>query len=158
MGIGRAEAVAIAAASGASTIAARLVEVGFGHRMRPLSTAVAMVAVLAPALALLAAPIDRTLGAWIFILVWSGANGIMTVLRMTLPLSLFGAAAYGTLVGRMSLPQNLAFAAAPAVLALVIAKAGTDGALLVSIAASLVALAAAIVLARAARGADGSPH
>jgi MFS family permease len=158
MGIGRAEAVAIAAASGASTIAARLIEVGFGHRMRPLSTSVAMVAVLAPALALLAAPIDRTLGAWIFILVWSGANGIMTVLRMTLPLSLFGAAAYGTLVGRMSLPQNLAFAAAPAVLAMVIAQAGTNGALAVSIAASLMALAAAIVLARAARGADGSPH
>ena len=152
MGMARAEAVTIAAASGAATIAARLIEVGLGDRLRPLTTTVVSVAVLTPALALLAAPVDLTLAAWIFIVVWSGANGILTVSRMTLPLTLFGAAAYGTLVGRMSLPQNLAFAASPAVFAIVIDHRGTTGALELAIAVSLVALVAAVVLARVGRG------
>lgn len=159
MGIGRTEAVAIAAASGASTIGARLIEVGFGHRLRPLTTTVVAVALLTPSLALLGAPIDRTISAWIFTLVWNGANGILTVLRMTLPLTLFGAAAYGTLVGRMSLPQNLSFAAAPAIFALVIHARGATGALELAIVTSVVALVAAIVLARVERRARRTtPH
>ena len=159
MGLGRAEAVAIASASGAATIAARTIEVGFGHHMRTLTMAVVAVASLTPVLALLVAPIDLTLAAWIFIVVWSGANGILAVLRMTLPLTLFGAEAYGTLVGRMSLPQNLAFAAAPAIFAMVIQARGTTGALELAIAASLVALVAAIVLARVGRQAERpAPH
>jgi hypothetical protein len=94
---------------------------------------------------------DPLTSAWVFILVWSGANGILGVLRVTLPLYLFGAHTYGTLMGRMSLPQNLSFAAAPAIFAVVIARGGPQAALWLAIFASLTALIAAIVLARIAR-------
>lgn len=151
LGVDHASAVSIAAASGAAAIAARGLEVGLGHRMHPLTTTGLAIAVLAPMLALLGSPMNPLTSAWVFILVWSGANGILGVLRVTLPLYLFGAAEYGTLMGRMSLPQNLSFAAAPAIFAVVIARGGPQAALWLAIVASLTALVAAIVLARIAR-------
>ncbi len=151
LGLDHGTAVTVAAASGVAALAARVLEVVFGHRLHPLTTTGLAITVLTPMLALLGSPLDPLTSAWIFIVVWSGANGILAVLRMTLPLSLFGAAAYGTLVGRMSLPQNLAFAAAPAVFAVVIERGGPTAALWLAIGASLTALIAAVALARIAR-------
>lgn len=151
LGLDHHSAVTVAAASGAATIGARTLEVVFGHRLHPLTTTGLAILILTPMLALLGSPLDPLTSAWIFIVVWSGANGILAVLRMTLPLSLFGAAAYGTLVGRMSLPQNLAFASAPAIFAVVIERGGPSAALWLAIAASLTALIAAVALARIAR-------
>jgi len=150
LGLDHTSAVEVAAASGAAAIAARMIEVLLGQRIHPITTTGLSIAVLAPMLALLGSPLDPLVSAWIFILVWSGANGILAVLRVTLPLYLFGAAAYGSLMGRMSLPQNLAFAAAPAIFAVVIGRMGPQAALWLAIAASLVALVAAAVLARIA--------
>ena len=159
LGLDHGTAVTVAAASGAATIGARTLEVAFGHRLHPLTTTGLAITVLTPMLALLGSPLDPLTSAWIFIVVWSGANGILAVLRMTLPLSLFGANAYGTLVGRMSLPQNLAFSAAPAVFAVVIDRGGPTAALWLAIAASLTALVAAVVLARIARPPEvAAPH
>ncbi len=151
LGLDHGTAVSVAAASGAAAIAARALEVSVGQRLHPLTTTGLAIAVLAPMLAVLGSPLDPVTAAWIFILVWSGANGILGVLRVTLPLYLFGASAYGTLMGKMSLPQNLAFAAAPSVFAVVIGGAGPQAALWLAIAASLTALVAAVVLARIAR-------
>jgi predicted MFS family arabinose efflux permease len=159
LGLDHGTAVTVAAVSGAAALAARVLEVVFGHRLHPLTTTGLAITMLTPMLALLCSPLDPLTSAWIFIVVWSGANGILAVLRMTLPLSLFGAAAYGTLVGRMSLPQNLAFAAAPAVFAVVIDRGGPTAALWLAIGASLTALIAAVVLARIARPARTTrPH
>jgi len=151
LGLDHATAVNVAAASGAAALAARLIELVVGRRVSPVTTTGLSIAILAPMLALLGSPLDAVTSAWIFILVWSGANGILAVLRVTLPLHLFGAAAYGSLMGKMSLPQNLVFAAAPAIFALVIGHAGPQAALWMAIAASLGALVAAVVLARIAR-------
>lgn len=156
LGLDHATAVSVAAASGAAAIAARGLEVGLGHRLHPLTTTGLAIAVLAPMLALLGSRMDPLTSAWIFILVWSGANGILGVLRVTLPLYLFGAHTYGTLMGRMSLPQNLSFAAAPAIFAVVIETSGPQGALWMAILASLTALVAAIVLARIAQPPRGA--
>ncbi len=158
LGLDHATAVTVAAASGAATIGARTLEVIFGHRLHPLTTTGLAIMVLSPMLALLGSPLDPLMSAWIFIVVWSGANGILAVLRMTLPLSLFGAAAYGTLVGRMSLPQNLVFAASPAIFAVTMDRSGPMAALWLAIVASLTALVAAVILQRIARPARNRPH
>lgn len=151
LGLDHTSAVEVAAASGAAAIAARMIEVLVGQRIHPITTTGLSIAILAPMLALLGSPVDPLISAWIFILVWSGANGILAILRVTLPLYLFGAAAYGSLMGRMSLPQNLAFAVAPAIFAMVIGRMGPQAALWLAIVASLMALVAAAVLARIAR-------
>lgn len=156
MGIDRAAAVTIAAASGAATIAARAVEVALGSRVRLLSITGFSVAVMAPALALVWLPVDRLITAWVFIVVWSGACGILSVMRATLPLAVFGAAEYGVLMGRMSLPQNLSFAAAPAIFAVVIDHFGADGAFALAVAASLVSHVAVVVLTRTVRGSQAA--
>lgn len=150
-GLGHGDAVRIAAASGAATLVARSLELAAGRRVDPITMTGLCIAVLAPMLALLGSPLDVLTSAWIFIVVWSGANGILAVLRVTLPLHLFGATAYGSLMGRMSLPQNLVFAASPAIFSAVIDNGGVTAALWLAIAASLSALAAALVLARIAR-------
>ncbi len=150
LGLDDATAVTVAAASGAATIAARAIEVTLGQRLHPLTTTGLSIAVLSPMLALLGSPLDPLIAAWIFIVVWSGANGILSVLRNTLPLTLFGAEAYGALMGRMSLPQNLVFAASPAVFALAMERGGPTLALWLAIGASLTALVAAVVLQRIA--------
>ncbi|MCE1236072.1 MAG: MFS transporter [Hyphomicrobiales bacterium] len=150
-GLGHDAAVRIAAASGAATLVARSLELAVGRRVDPITMTGLCIAVLAPMLALLGSPLDVLTSAWIFIVVWSGANGILAVLRVTLPLHLFGATAYGSLMGRMSLPQNLVFAASPAIFSTVIDHAGVTAALWLAIMASLSALAAALVLARIAR-------
>lgn len=154
-GLTHGDAVRIAAASGAATIAARSLEIVAGRRIDPITMTGLCIAVLAPMLALLGSPLDVLTSAWIFILVWSGANGILSVLRVTLPLHLFGATAYGSLMGRMSLPQNLVFAASPAVFSTVIDHGGTTAALWLAIAASLSALTAALALARIAGATSG---
>ena len=151
LGLDAATAVTVAAASGAATIAARALEVTAGQRLHPLTTTGLSIAVLAPMLALLGSPLDPAIAAWVFIVVWSGANGILSVLRNTLPLTLFGAEAYGALMGRMSLPQNLVFAASPAIFATAMDRGGPTVALWLAIVASLTALVAAAVLRRIAR-------
>ena len=146
LGLDDTTAVTVAAASGAATIAARALEVTFGQRLHPLTTTGLSIAVLSPMLALLGSPLDPLIAAWIFIVVWSGANGILSVLRNTLPLTLFGAEAYGALMGRMSLPQNLVFAASPAIFALAMEHGGPMLALWLAVGASLTALVAAVGL------------
>ena len=76
------------------------------------------------------------------------ANGLKAVLRATLPLALFGRAQFGTVMGRLALPQGIVSAAAPPVLAAVMANFGAEGVLAICFAIAMVALAATIALAR----------
>ena len=48
-----------------------------------------------------------------FALMFGGANGLITITRGALPLALFGASAYGRLMGRLAGPFLLVQAAAP---------------------------------------------
>jgi predicted MFS family arabinose efflux permease len=147
-GIGQAEAVAIAALSGPATLLARLVDATIGERLPVERTALAglvlgplscFVLVLAPGLPLAAAA---------FVLCFSAAMGVISVARATLPLALFGRSGFGSLLGRLAVPQNLAFAAAPLLFAAMIEQFGRDLALVASAAIQVVALLAMLVLVR----------
>ena len=76
------------------------------------------------------------------------ANGLKAVLRATLPLAIFGRAQFGTVMGRLALPQGIVSAAAPPVLAAVMANFGAEGVLALCTAIAAVALAATVALAR----------
>jgi len=54
----------------------------------------------------------------------------MSVARLTLPLTLLGRAGYGALMGKLALPQNLVFAAAPFPLAVAFRQGFVGGLLL----------------------------
>ncbi len=147
-GIGAAEAVAIAALSGPATLLARLVDATLGERLPVERTALAGL-VLGPLACLMLVVLPGTpLAASGFVLCFSAAMGVISVARATLPLALFGRQAYGTLMGRLTVPQNLAFAAAPLLFAAMIEHLGRDQALVAAAAIQGLAVLAMLTLLR----------
>jgi hypothetical protein len=104
-------AVAAAALVGPAQVAGRLLEYALLARMPALRSArlAALAHPLAAALLLLAgAPV-----AWLFALLHGAGNGILTIAKGTLPLVLFGPAAYGARQGWLMMPARVAQAFAP---------------------------------------------
>ncbi|AMJ60907.1 MFS transporter [Bosea sp. PAMC 26642] len=147
-GLGQAEAVGIAALGGPATLLARLVDATIGERVPVERTALAGL-VLGPlsCFLLVLAP-GSPLSAAAFVLCFSAAMGVISVARATLPLALFGRAGFGAMLGRLTVPQNLAFAAAPLLFAFMIERFGRDLALVGSAAIQVLALLAMLALVR----------
>jgi hypothetical protein len=147
MGLATAVAVAVAALNGPATIAARLLEVAFSKRLQVFATALAATALLPLSFVALSTTGAPAASAIAFVVLWCGANGVMSIVRNTLPLVLFGRGGYGAMMGRLTLPQNLVFAASPTVFALVLQSAGLQGAVAMAVAALITAFLALAVLA-----------
>jgi hypothetical protein len=77
---------------------------------------------------------------------YAAGIGLESIARGTLPLALFGAVGYATLMGRLAMPSLLAQAAAPWVGAMLLERIGTHGtlAILANVAVLNVALASAL--------------
>lgn len=146
MGLDRAAAVTIASLSGPASIAARGFELTAARRVGPLAMTLASMILIAPAVAFVLAPIPIGWGTVAYVVLWSGTNGILAVLRSTLPLSLLGARDFGSLTGSMMLPQNLVFAAAPTAFAVILDLFGTTGGLVTALVTGLLAFAVALPL------------
>lgn len=123
------DAALIAMVMGPAQVLARFVEVLGGHRFDPLMTGrVALGALLASVAILLALP--ASLGTAVaFAALYGAAQGLVTIARATVPLQLFGAAGYGTLMGRITGLRFLANAASPFLFAFAMTHLGTDAAL-----------------------------
>jgi predicted MFS family arabinose efflux permease len=136
-------AVATAALMGPAQVAARLVELGLMRRRSPLLTAraAALGHPVAAALLFVLGP----LGALPFAVVHGLGNGLVTIVRGTLPLALFGAAGYGVRQGWLTLPARLLGALAPWLFGLALARWGL-GALALSAALALAAFAGLALL------------
>lgn len=106
-----AAAVAVGALIGPAQVGARLLEYGLLRRVHPLWVA-RLAAALHPlgaiALAVFGAPLAALFG-----LLHGGGNGILTIVKGTLPLALFGPQGYGRRQGLMMAPARVAQALAP---------------------------------------------
>jgi hypothetical protein len=140
-GIDAATVVMIGALFGPAQVAARLTELMFGRDLHPLNLARFAVTLLVAAFAMLALLGISVPVAAAFALMFGAANGLITIARGAVPLSLFGAAGYGALIGRIAGPSLLMQAAAPFALAFVIDWASDPAALACAAAFALVALA-----------------
>jgi hypothetical protein len=110
-GASLAAAVAAGALIGPAQVGARLLEFGFMQRLHPLVTArLSLLAHPAGAVLLLAlgAP-----AAAAFALVHGAGNGLLTIVKGTLPLALFGPQGYGARQGLLMMPSRIAQALAP---------------------------------------------
>jgi hypothetical protein len=83
-----------------------------------------------------------------FTVLWCGANGVIVIARVTLPLTLLGSAGYGTLMGKLALPQNLAYAISPTIFAVVFSRLGLGATVALAARVSLAAAFGVIGLAR----------
>ncbi|TIN94312.1 MAG: MFS transporter [Mesorhizobium sp.] len=133
-------AVGLAALIGPSQVLARFIEVAAGHRYHPLWTllAAATLILLGLAILLLAPPL-----VWLALVIYGAGAGIGSIARGTVPLSIFGAARYPSIMGRLAFVGLLAQAAAPPIAA-VILIANPD--LLAILLVALAALAVAFVV------------
>jgi hypothetical protein len=93
-------------------------EFAFNRRVRALSVGTFAFALMACALAIF----TQVHGIWIvalaFAIPYGWANGVMTIVRGTVPAELFGHRGYGALLGRLAQPQFILKAVAPFALTL----------------------------------------
>lgn len=146
LGVAGAFVVWIATLRGIGQSLARAAEVLFGRHLSPLTLNLAACTLLPFAFAIGLLSSRSEAAAMIFAFANGAANGLLTIVRGTLPLALFDHRAYGTFVGKLLVPGFILPAAAPLAYALVIARFESAGALYFSIGAALLAFASAALL------------
>ena len=162
LGLPMAAAVSIAALRGVGQSASRLGELAFGARLDPMMLGLAAAAVLPIAFAAGFAGGASVPAATAFAALYGAGNGLLTITRGTQPLVLFDPASYGTIVGRLIAPGFFVSALAPLVYAALIERFGYGSALILSLAAAAVTVAASLALwwrfpARPVRVAPAAP-
>ncbi len=118
-GLAARDAVLIGSMIGPMQVAGRIMEFAFSRHLRALAVGTLAFALLVLALVLL----SLVHGVWIvalaFAICYGWSNGVMTIVRGTVPAELFGHRGYGALLGRLAQPQFVAKAIAPLALTLV---------------------------------------
>lgn len=120
-GIPIGDAVLVGACLGPMQVVGRIMEFALGRRLSPLAAGTAAFALLACALLVFTQVHGVLALALAFALPYGFANGVMTIVRGTVPEVLFGGRDYGALLGRLARPQFIARALAPLALASLLA-------------------------------------
>ncbi len=149
-GIDAATVVWIGALFGPAQVGARLIEFAFGRNLHPLWVVRFALAILLGAFVMLALLGVSTATAAVFALMFGGANGLVTITRGAVPLTLFGASGYGRLMGRLAGPFLLVQSAAPLIMAFVIEHTTDSAALALAAGFASVALICFISIRRPA--------
>ncbi|QNA99133.1 MFS transporter [Massilia sp. Se16.2.3] len=97
--------VMLAALFGPMQVAGRIAEMAIGRRVRSQTIGSVTFAALPLALGLLFVFIDQLAAVAAFCIVFGLSNGVLTILRGTLPQELFGRAHYGAIAGARSRPR-----------------------------------------------------
>ena len=139
-------ALQLAAARGVIGISARGVDMLLGRRGNPLLTSIAGTGMILLGFTCLLGLPPSSASLCAFILFYGFGSGVLAVARALLPLALFSPREYGLQSARLSLPQNLANAAAPVVFTALLDRAGYQAAIVFAIVLALVALAAIMML------------
>ncbi len=111
------EAVLIGALIGPMQVAGRVMEFMLGRHVGPIAAGTLSFAAMATALAIFAVQSGNFALAVLFAVLYGWSNGVLTIVRGTVPAELFGREGYGALLGRLAMPQVIARALAPAALA-----------------------------------------
>ena len=152
-GLPPATVVAIGMLFGPAQVLARVGELSFARHAHPLWIARAAVGLLVTAFALLmllrfSAPLAAC-----FAVMYGMANGLMTIARGTVPLSLFGAGGYGRLMGRIGGPFLVVQAVAPVCMSYVNDRASDRAGLVLAAAFAAAALLCFVAIRRPAAAA-----
>lgn len=146
LGLSPALAVWIAALRGVGQTSARICEIAFGKRLHPLILGVVSTGILAFSFAAGLLSGQHSSAAIAFALLFGVGNGLVTIVRGTLPLVLFEHHVYGALVGKLLVPSFFLSAFGPLIYALLIERYGDYAALILSLVLGAIVLAATILL------------
>ena len=115
------DAVLVGSLIGPMQVAGRVMEFAFGRHLRVLAVGTLAFALMALALAIF----TQVRGVWIvalaFAIIYGWSNGVMTIVRGTVPAELFGQRGYGALLGRLARPQFVLKSIAPLALTMLYA-------------------------------------
>jgi hypothetical protein len=139
LGLTAGASVAIGALVGPSQVSGRLGEFFFAQRRHPLEVAVVTMVLMPSAFALLA--FGGAGVAAIFAIAYGMAQGLLTIVRGTVPLALFGPAGYAIVLGRLAAPVLIAQAVAPILFGLALEAADPRTVLAFSAGVSSISLA-----------------
>ena len=103
-------AVTLGTLFGPAQVGARVIETLFGRNYHPIWTMIASCVAMAAGLAMLLAAFPILV---LPVLIYGAGYGIMWIARGTLPLALFGAERFATLIGRLAFPALIVQALAP---------------------------------------------
>lgn len=142
------EAVLMAALIGPSQVASRLGEILMGRRLTPMHLGLLAFGLLPLSIGLFAALGFSWGAALMFALLYGASNGLVTIAKGAVPLSLFGTRGYGTVLGIIATPNLVLNAAAPLLFALLLGWASPQAGLLIAGACGLASCLAMFVLAR----------
>jgi MFS family permease len=123
-GLATAAAVWVASLKGVAQFAGRVVEITFARNLRAMTVARIAIGVLPPSLLLLLAGTGSLPLVVTFTLLMGAAQGVLTIVRGAVPLSLFGAKGYGAVLGTIATPILVINAASPALFAWIVDRWG----------------------------------
>ncbi len=118
-------AVALGALVGPCQVGARSIEMMIGRRHHPIWTKIVSTALVVAGLATFYSGLPLVAVA---LVLYGAGIGLESIARGTLPLTLFGADGYATLMGRLAMPSLIAQAASPSIGAILMEGLGPDGA------------------------------
>ena len=140
-GLTLATAVWVGSFFGPMQVAGRLLEFSIGRRFPARSIGIAALSLLVAAVAVLVALNGQLALALLFAMLFGGSNGVVTIVRGTVPAELFGRAGYGGTLGNLAAPALFARAIAPFVFApLAVAESATVAGLLVLLAMAVLSV------------------
>ncbi len=134
-----AAAVALGALIGPSQVGARIIEMLFGQRHHPVWAMVVSSVFMAIGLGALWADLTWVSAA---IVLYGGGMGIRSIVRGSVPLAVFGAEGYASLMGRLAMPALVVGAVSPFAGAMALERYGIDA----TFAALTIAVIAGVVL------------
>jgi predicted MFS family arabinose efflux permease len=154
-GASPAAAIAAAALMGPAQVAARLLEFGLLSRFHPLASG--RLATIGHPLGAAALLLFGAVAAPVFTVLHGMGNGIMTIVKGTLPLAIFGPLGYGARQGLLSAPSRFLQALAPLGFGLVLEHASVGAALALTSGLHLAAFTGMLLLRAPPRPGGASP-
>jgi predicted MFS family arabinose efflux permease len=141
-GLAAAAAVTLASIKGVAQVAGRIGEILFGRRLHAIDLGRISIGLMPLSFLVLMISGASFSAALTFIILFGASNGLVTIVRGAVPLALFGAQGYGTILGILATPYLLLNALAPAVFAIIIDIWGYVAGEAVLLAAGLLSAAA----------------
>ncbi len=135
---------------GPSQVAARLVNMMFGGRLRQSVLAIVSLGLLAAGLGLLLAGAPASYGLALFAVFFGMGSGLLSIVGGTLPLEVFGRAAYGSYVGWMSGARQFSSALAPFAFSVMMVGLSVETAIVLVAAVAIAGVATFALVARLA--------
>jgi len=150
------EAALIGALVGPMQVLGRVIEMLFERRTSPSRVGLIAMGLLPVSLAVFFVG-DGTLAIFVlFALLYGGGNGVMTIVRGTIPVELYGRAHYGAVNGAMAAPVLISKAFGPVAAAMVWAAAGGYDGVVLALAAIAASSLVFFVFAMRLRGVNAT--